>query len=190
MSESISNKTHLILYGLLGILISILIAFIPMFNESVNWDSSITWAGTLCSIIGIALALFQIYGIQNSTEHVAKAVKENKQSIERAFSISDISRNFELVNTIAIEIANSKFELAQLLMVNLQDTMIELHSLNQDVLRIYHERLGIAIQKLGSDIENIGRHINTGLGFEAEIALKNLNNIRTLLSEIKAILKH
>lgn len=190
MSDSLSNKTPLIWIGCLGILISLVVAFIPLVNTTVRWDSSITWAGTLCSIIGIALAISQIHGIQNSTEHVKQAVDDNRKSIERAFSISDISRNFELVNTISIEITNMKYELAQLLMINLQDSLIELVTLNHDLVSRFNGRLNISVQKLGSDIENIGNHINSGYGFEADIALKNLNNIRVLLSEIKAVLKH
>lgn len=190
MSDSISNKTSLILIGCIGIFVSVCIAFVPMVYAAVGWDSSITWAGTFCSIVGIALAIFQICGIQNSTERVRQAINDNRKSIQKAFSISDISRNFELVNTISIEITNMKYELAQLLMINLQDTMIEFASLNHEEIVKFHNRLNVSIQKLGSDIENIGKHINSGFGFESDIALRNLNNIRILLSEIKAVLKH
>lgn len=188
--ESYSNKQSLIWTGCAGILISVLVAMCPILWDEINWDSSITWAGTLCSLIGIALAISQIYGVRKSTEAVKNAVSDTKQDIEKVFSIGDLSRYFEIVNTIGEDIQQQEYKMALRSMRSLRDILIEYKEISLLEIQDFKSRISDAVIKIGSDIEYIQIQINGGGGFVPENALKNLNRIQQLLSEIKAKLKH
>lgn len=188
--ESYSNKQSLIWTGCAGILISVLVAMCPILWNEINWDSSITWAGTLCSLIGIALAISQIYGVRKSTEAVKNAVSDTKQDIEKVFSIGDLSKYFEIVNTIGEDIQQQEYKMALRSMRSLRDILIEYKEVSLLEIQDFKSRISDAVIKIGSDIEYIQIQINGGGGFVPENALKNLNRIQQLLSEIKAKLKH
>lgn len=188
--ESYSNKHSLIWTGCAGILISVLVAMCPILWNEINWDSSITWAGTLCSLIGIALAISQIYGVRKSTEAVKNAVSDTKQDIEKVFSIGDLSKYFEIVNTIGEDIQQQEYKMALRSMRSLRDILIEYKEVSLLEIQDFKSRISDAVIKIGSDIEYIQIQINGGGGFVPENALKNLNRIQQLLSEIKAKLKH
>lgn len=176
--------------GCAGILISVLVAMCPILWNEINWDSSITWAGTLCSLIGIALAISQIYGVRKSTEAVKNAVSDTKQDIEKVFSIGDLSKYFEIVNTIGEDIQQQEYKMALRSMRSLRDILIEYKEVSLLEIQDFKSRISDAVIKIGSDIEYIQIQINGGGGFVPENALKNLNRIQQLLSEIKAKLKH
>lgn len=176
--------------GSCGILISVLVAFCPFIYDGIKWDSSITWAGTLCSLIGIGLAISQIYGVQKSTEAVKTAVSDTKRDFEKAFSISDLSKYFEVVNIIGEDIQRGEFNLALRSMRSLQDALIEYKEVELIEMQEFKIRISEAIAKIGSDIGYIQIQMADGYGFDSENALKNLNKIQQLLSEIKAKLKH
>lgn len=188
--ESYCNKSLLICVGISGILISVAVALCPFLCDGIKWDSSITWAGTLCSLIGIGLAISQIYGVQKSTEAVKNAVSDTKKDFEKAFSISDLSKYFEIINTIGEDIQRRDFNMALRSMRSLQDALIEYKEIALIEIQEFRSQISEAVVKIGSDIEYIQIEIADGGGFDSDNALKNLNRIQQLLSEIKAKLKH
>jgi len=188
--ESYSNKYLLIGGGCAGILVSLFVALCPILWDEVRWDSSITWAGTFCSLVGICLAISQIYGVRKSTEAVKEAVSDTKHDIEKVFSISDLSKYFEIINTIGEDIQQNDYKMALRAMRSLRDVLIEYKEISLLEIQDFRSRISDAVIKIGSDIEYIQIQLNDGEGFEPENALRNLNRIQQLLSEIKAKLKH
>lgn len=190
MDEAYSNKMPLIWTGVIGVMISICIALCPLVNCSIKWDSSITWAGTLCSIIGICIAIWQIIGVKNSTDAVRLAVNNTEKELEKAFSISNLSRYFEIINVIEEDIQQKDYKQALRSMKYLQDVIIEFDAISLNEIQDLKPKIREAIIKIGSDIEYIYGQLGRDYGFDTENALINLNRIQKLLSEIKAKLKH
>lgn len=190
MEEAYSNKRSLIWTGVIGVVISILVALCPLVVCSVKWDSSVTWAGTLGSIFGICIAIWQIVGVQKSTDAVRQAVGNTKKELEKAFSISNLSRYFEIINTIGEDIQQKDYKQALRSMKYLQDVIIEFDAIALEEIQELKPKIREAIIKIGSDIEYIQIQLVGNYGFDPENALINLNRIQKLLSEIKAKLKH
>lgn len=190
MDESYSNKGSLIWTGVIGVIISIIVAMCPLVNSDIKWDSSITWAGTLCSIFGICIAISQIFGVRKSTESVRIAVSETKKELEKAFSISSLSKYFEIINTIGEDIQQKDYKQALRSMKSLQDVIIEFNEISLEEIQDLKPKIREAIIKIGSDIEYIQVQLVSNYGFDPQNALVNLNRIQKLLSEIKAKLKH
>lgn len=189
-TEAYSNKHLLIWCGCGAVVISVLVALCPLLWDNIKWDSSIIWAGTLCSLFGIALAISQIYGVVKSTVAVKNAVVETKHDIDKVFSVGDFAKYYEIVKTISEDIQAHDYKLASRSMQSLRDALNDYKELSLDEIQEFKSRISDAVMKIGSDIEYIQIDIQGGIGFDPDGALRNLNKIQQLLSEIKAKLKH
>lgn len=97
-----------------------------MSSELVNWISII---GSFLSLIGVIIALVQIYKTRRAAEIAKDAVLETQKAISRNLLLSDVSICVKYIEEIRLYVRDERYELAQIRVNDLNSHFIQIQSL-------------------------------------------------------------
>lgn len=197
-----------ILWICIGLFVLTVVAFIIIrsrFPEK-QWLISLIGAiGSIASLCGVIIALFQIQQSNRQIQNVetvsiaiAQAVAQNREEIRNILMFSDIGHLCERIITAQNHILKNEIQIALLLMKNIKDDMTKLHFHLRDIFLKKESSLETHIQKINSDINTLAKYIiKTDLTLSAQQESpydsskihKNLEEARNAINQIEGIIK-
>lgn len=159
----------------------------------IEWLSLFEWIsliGSIASIVGLPIALYQIYKIKSNTQITNDAIVKTSKEILRTYSIVDIAKYCAIIKLIQNLLNSSKYEIAVYQMRELKEVMIELKELRLLDIGNFKEEMSSHIISIGTDISNLQKQISANKNVKIEIIIDNLDKIARLLNEVQAKLKH
>lgn len=184
------NKTHRnsIYITLLGL--GIVLAIINSFRES---DKTIpnyaTVIGTVCSLVGLAIAYTNIIALKKSSDETKNKIEETLRKVNQLNSLIDISRAIKINQEIQNYIRSEKIELAHLRTVDLKYTLLQFQSNIQLSEMTNDDSYNKLIINIGIDLNSINEYLISKKKLNFSKLISNLEGLSTFLTKFEIKLK-
>lgn len=178
---------------LLGIIFFILFAgiyglyckYIPQEQQTIF--NLATLLGFYVSIYGLAVALWQIFALQNITISTQLTVKQTREKMEQILSISDLSKIVTIVRVIEEYINSEKYELAKLRLCDVKDFMMRVEFIGKIEFDI--EKFEQLKKRVEIGLNNLDNQISNKRELDKVIFCQDMEEIASMLSRIENQLK-
>lgn len=158
-----------------------------------NLVAGVSFWGSIASMIGILITIWQTIRIQSNTKATQKAIEETRKELNRTLTVYNVAKHNEMIKRIQDYLRETKPEIALYLLRDLRPALIEI---KEDPIfkntRHLHS-MASCIVTMGMDIGNIEK---TDFASQSANALDinriiiNLDELSSILSEVEAKLKH
>lgn len=147
-----------------------------------------TLLGFYVSIYGLAVALWQIFALQNQAEQVQKTITETRTKIDHILSLSDCAKSIGTIRTIKENINNGKYELAMLRLCEVKDFMMRIKYVSN--ITYNEEELNKLINMTILHLNNLNKQINKIKDIDKIVFCRDLENIASVLINLEYQLKN
>lgn len=189
MSESLANKRILKSWAFVGLGIAICILCSPLKFESIKWAESASYSGSFASVWGIVLVFIQMLGVIKSNLAIEKEVTNTKEQISKMMNISDISRHAQMISELHSYIANEKWELAHLRLLEINVILTTICE-NKDKYNISYSKLSASTTHVKEDLKALNNAIHNNIRINRSELANHLDELSPILSEICVQLKN
>lgn len=163
-----------------------------MNSETLYWWLGLL--GSLASLIGLPIAIWQIYKTRRAAEAAKAAVLETQKAISRNLLLSDVSVCVRHIEEIRLYVGNENYELAQVRVNDLNSQLMQIQAVlsgSKQTHQIDFEEILREIKKTRSDfrkkIEGSSAKINTiRVNAKLDIISDSLNK---LIGETKIVIE-
>ena len=148
----------------------------------------ISGVGSVASLYGIIITIYQSLQARNAAEAAEIAVKKKSKEINVFMSFANISRHIEISNAIPAFLAAKQYEAAIIKIEQLKELLVELReydTLSDNEKNTAH----LYVTKLGTDIVSIRKQMGGQNNLEENMVVTHVMNANTYLQEISAKLK-
>lgn len=189
MKDSLANKKSLKIWAFVGIGIAICILCTPLILESVKWVESVSYAGSFASVWGIILVFIQMIGVIESNLAIEKEVAAAKKQISKIMEISDISRHSQMISELHSYLANEKWELAHLRLLEIHAMLTTIFE-NKNKYSISYSKLSASTTHVKEDLKALNDAIHKDIKIDRSEIANHLDELSPILSEICVQLKN
>ena len=189
MKDSLANKKSLKIWAVMGLVIAICIMCSPLKFESIEWTDSASYAGSFASVWGIILVFIQMMGVIESNLAIEEEVTNTKEQISKIMEISDISRHSQMISELHSYVANEKWDLAHLRLLEVNAILTTI-SENKSKYNITYSKLSASMTHVKEDLKAINDAIHKGIEIDRCEIANHLDELSPILSEICAQLKN
>ena len=147
-----------------------------------------TLLGFYVSIYGLAVALWQIFALQNQAEQAQKTITETRTKIDHILSLSDCAKSIGTIRTIKENINNGKYELAMLRLCEVKDFMMRIKYVSN--ITYNEEELSRLINMTILHLNNLNKQINKIKDIDKIVFCRDLENIASVLINLEYQLKN
>jgi len=175
---------HLIVVGVLAY---VAIYYISK-GSNVTIIDYISGVGSIASVYGILIALWQIRQTRTSAQAAESAAKMKSKEIEKFMSYANISRHIEIANSIPPFLASGQYEAAIIKIDQLKELVVELQG-SRDIDSNYKKSAIFHVIKLGTDIVSLRKQLSGYNCLDKDVIITHVTDVNTYLQEISAILK-
>lgn len=160
-------------------------------NGFQTWIDILSLIGSIASIIGIPLSLWQIFKIKSNTDASRKAIEETKGEIQRVASISDLAKVAEIIKHIQDSISEQKDDIALFRLKELKSIIIELKERPILDSTDFKEKISRHIVTIGADIINLHNlTLSVSTQIKRDIIVKHLEQVSDIIIEAQSRLKY
>lgn len=178
-------------YALIGIGIVGIIATIYFFKENdKTLPNYATVIGTICSLIGLAIAYVNIIALKNTSLLISRKIENTLQKVNQLNSVSEISKAIKTNQEIQEFIRNGKIELAHLRTLDLKYMLLHFNSNPQLKELTIDDTYTQLVVEFGIDLNSINDNlINPKRKVDFTKIVKNLEELSTHLTHFETTLK-
>jgi hypothetical protein len=185
--DKVRQNTYLLLgIGILGIVVTIFF-FKDTDKTLPNYATVI---GTICSIIGLAIAYVNIVALKKASDNMALQIEQALQKVNQLNSVSEISKAIKTNQEIQQFIRTGKIELAHLRTLDLKYMLLHFNNnsqLTELTANVIYTQLVI---EFGIDLTSINDNlINPKRRVDFTKIVNNLEELSTYLTQFETKLK-
>ncbi len=178
-------------YTLIGIGIVCIIGTIYFFKGSdKTLPNYATVIGTICSLIGLAIAYVNIIALKNTSLLISSKIEKTLQKVNQLNSVSEISKAIKTNQEIQQFIRNGKIELAHLRTLDLKYMLLHFNSNPQLKELTIDDTYTQLVVEFGIDLNSINDNlINPKRKVDFTKIVKTLEELSTHLTYFESTLK-
>lgn len=178
-------------YGLITVGIIFIIVIVYFFKEEdKTLPNYATVIGTICSLIGLAIAYLNIIALKETSFLISLNIEKTLGKFNQLNSVSEISKAIKTNQEIQYFIRNGKIELAHLRTLDLKYMLLHFNSnpqLKDLTIDETHKQL---VVEFGIDLNSINDNlINPKRKVDFTKIVKNLEELSTHLTQFETTLK-
>lgn len=144
--------------------------------------------GSIASVVGIAITLYQMREIKLTTKATQIEVKNRMDDIEQFFTYAEIEKSETFSALILSYIRGQEYEAAALKIEEIKKILFNIKN-NLKLQNIDNIEIQKCIQNLSIDINSIRAKKMLGTNFNIEIIMFDLGNSNGILQDISTKLK-
>lgn len=180
--------TKIAIHLLLVFMLALLTVSYMKKGGDISSSDYITGIGSVASLYGIIIALYQIIQAKSAAEAAEIAAKQKIKEISHFMSFANISRHIEMSNSIPAFLSAQQYEAAIIKIDQLKELLVEI--VEYEGLSDVERRIASShITKLGTDIISLRKQMNGQNNLEQETVVTHIINTNTFLQAIYAKLK-
>lgn len=158
-------------------------------------DAYISIIGSIASLGGIVIAVWQIRALRNKTEAVSVALQDAREEMANLTIFAEINKHSQFINEIQQYLRNGKYSEALITYKDLKEKLSVLSGYirDKDNYRQQQEDLKQLVEVAGGDIKTINGRVSKNnmsiYAIDTTIIIDNLENIKTFLDNTAGMLK-
>jgi hypothetical protein len=145
--------------------------------------------GTVASVYGIILSLYQIYHLNSTTEAIQQELKNKSEKTNSFLSYGDLERLEQNLRTMTSYLKDKQYAMIEYQLQEAKKILFEISS-NITIKEVVEGEIESLIQNIGIDISNVTEARTSGITINQKVLLEHNNSIITLLQKASTILKH
>lgn len=186
-------KAHAIAIHIFMILI-VTVIFVLLYNwtNNASWESWSQWLaifGTVASIYGIALALYQIYHLSSTTKAIQDELNKKSEKTHSFLSYGDLEKQEQNLIAMSSYLKDKQYAMVEYQLQEAKKILLEISN-NISIKDVIEGSIDRLIQNIGIDITNLNEARTSGISINQKVLLEHNNSIITLLQKASTILKH
>ncbi len=164
-------------------------------NYSKSVDSIISIVGSIASVVGIVVAIWQIHSLKNKTEAVSLALKKAREDMSNLTIFAEVNKHSQFINEIEQYVRSDRHSEALITYKDLKEKLTVLAGYIQmkDEYVEQHRELRKLMDNSGGDIKTLTSIVLAAKGMlfsvDKENVLDNLEKIKTFLDNTPGMLK-
>lgn len=167
--------------------IGVLCLCIYISSQNENYAKMISIGGSVASLAGITVAVYQVWELQSRTKAVESALNDAKEKMTELTIFSDVNTHSQFIKEVQTHIRTNHHGEALITYKELKEKLCKLLGYIEGCPE-FTDQYGI-LKKLvgnaGSDINNLNRLImNSNSYADCEKMVENLEDIKTLLDNM------
>lgn len=139
----------------------------------------------IATIVGLPLAIAQIYKTRSAAEAAATASKETKKRVNASFLLPDIAVLIRHARTVKNDALNGHYEAARIRIQDLKDGLCQFEPCLKGDLRDYKRAVG----KIGISMDTLEQCLRGGGTLNYSVFSSDIEDVITVLNGIQNIVK-
>lgn len=173
------------------IALTILLSLVYNWTKEDPWNSWSQWlaiGGTLASVDGIALTLYQLRHLKSTTDTIQEELQKKSESTQSLLSYGELEKQEQSLRSMSSYLQAKQYAMVEAQLHEAQKVLFEI--VNVESLKdVVEGNIDVLIQNIGIDIVNVTDAWTKGGYLNQTELLKHNNNIITLLQKASSILK-
>lgn len=194
IKKIITENVDLITVALIiaGLLLTIYFVGFKLTDSEKTTINILSVIGTIASSFGLAIALVQIIALKEISVITQSTIRDTKEKLILAISISDVTEAIKLIAEIDSFIGNQKYEIARLKIVDLREKLIQFKSSQEFQLIVEDNKIQEIIGMLNTQISFIYSVIfsEEEIKYNPEEITNQLQEIATHLTDFRNKIKY
>ena len=156
-------------------------------NNGVLKDA-ISIFGTVASIYGIILTLYQLYHLTSQTKAIKKELDKKSEETNRLLSYGALESQEHMLRSLTIYLGAKQYAIIESQLQDVKKTLLQIS--DEPTLKFIVEgNLKLLIQEIGMDIVSVNEKWRMGRELNESVLLKHNGEIITILQQASNILK-
>ncbi len=172
----------------LVIVLSLLVVYILSQDVCTSLGDYISGAGSVASLYGIAITLWQLKQVKSAANAAKYAVEMKLDEIDSFLTFADTKRHIEICNSINLYLTNNEYEAAAIRLEQLREVLVNLkHSKelgHDDMKSAFFHTLN-----LGTDIQSLRKQMVGTAKLDVNIVFQHISDVCDFLENVSSKIK-